>query len=64
MADGAFSDLPIVNDPRDLTLKGDGMALCVSNPLLFRFLRAERALAVRRHDEGVVHRSGLGPPMG
>ena len=25
------SDLPIVNDPRDLTLKDDGMALCVSS---------------------------------
>lgn len=25
-----FSDLPIVNDPRDLMLKDDGMALCVS----------------------------------
>jgi hypothetical protein len=24
------SDLPIVNDQKDLTLKGDGMALCVS----------------------------------
>lgn len=29
-AHGAFSDLPIVYDRRDLTLKGDGMALCVS----------------------------------
>jgi len=37
MAHDAFSDLHIVNDPSDLTLKGDGMALCVSKfyPLLF-----------------------------
>lgn len=43
--DSVLSDLPVVSDPKDFTLKDDGMALCVSR---FLFSSLTRALKSRQ----------------